>query len=62
MVFIMKGFKLVWSLFKTLSIIEYRVIINTDLFDLVLQFAGSLAALQDLLHLLFRLLVVDYRQ
>jgi hypothetical protein len=58
----MKGFKLVWSLFKTLSIIEYRVIINTDLFDLVLQFAGSLAALQDLLHLLFRLLVVDYRQ
>jgi hypothetical protein len=58
----MKGFKLVWSPLKTLSIIEYKVIINTDLFDLVLQLAGLLAALQDLLHLLFRLLVVDYKQ
>jgi hypothetical protein len=58
----MKGFKLVWSPFKTLSIVEYKVIINTDLFDLVLQLAGSLVVLQDLLHLLFRLLVVDYRQ
>jgi hypothetical protein len=58
----MKGFDLVWSSFKTLSIVKHRVVINTGPFDLILQLPRPLTALKHLLNIPLRLLVIDYRQ
>ena len=58
----MKGLKLVWSPFKTFGIVEFRVMIDAYLFDLVLKLTGALPALEDLLNFLFRLLIIDNRQ
>ena len=58
----MKGLKLVWSSFKTLGIIELRVMINAYPLNLVLKLTGALPTLEDLLNLLLRLLVIDNEQ
>jgi hypothetical protein len=58
----MKGLKLVWSPFKTLGIIEFRVMINAYPLDLVLKLPKALPTLEDLLNFPFRLLIIDDRQ
>ena len=57
----MKGLKFVWSPFKTFGVVEFRVMINAYPFNLILKFAGSFAALKNLLYLPFGRLVIDYR-
>ena len=58
----MEGSELVRCTLEAFCIIEHRVMVYTYLFSSVLQLPGVPAAVQDLLHLLFRLLIVLYRQ
>ena len=56
---IIEGLNLIQSPFKHFSIIEQGIIFYTYLLSLVLKLIGELLALEDLLDLLFRILVID---
>ena len=47
---------------ETFGVIEYKVVVDAYLFDLVLKPIRPLTALEHLLDLLFWLLVIYYRQ
>ena len=56
---IIEGLNLIQSPFEYFSIIEQGIIFYTYLLGLVLKLIGELLALEDLLDLLFRVLVID---
>ena len=56
---IIEGLNLIQSPFEYFSIIEQGIMFYTYLFGLVLKLIGELPALEDLLDLLFRVLVID---
>ena len=56
---IIEGLNLIQSPFEYFSIIEQGIMFYTYLFGLVLKLIGELLALEDLLDLLFRVLVID---
>ena len=56
---IIEGLNLIQSPFEYFSIIEQGIIFYTYLLGLVLKLIGKLPALEDLLDLLFRVLVID---
>ena len=58
-VLIIEGLNLIQSPFEYFSIIEQRIMFYTYLLGLVLKLIGELLALEDLLNLLFRVLVID---
>ena len=59
---VMKSLDLVWSPLKTFGIIEFWVVLHAYPFDLVLELAAPLAALEHVLDFPLRQLIVDYRQ
>ena len=56
---IIEGLNLIQSPFEHFSIVEQGIIFYTYLLGLVLKLTGELPALEDLLNLLFRVLVID---
>ena len=56
---IIEGLNLIQSPFEYFSIVEQGIMFYTYLLDPVLKLVGELLALEDLLDLLFRVLVVD---
>ena len=58
---IIEGLNLIQSPFECFSIIEQGIMFYTYLLGPVLKLAGELPALEDLLDLLFRVLVIDDR-
>ena len=58
---IIEGLNLIQSPFEYFSIIEQGIMFYTYLLGLVLKLTGELLALEDLLDLLFRVLVIDDR-
>ena len=58
---IIEGLNLIQSPFEYFSIIEQEIIFYTYLLGLVLKLTGELLALEDLLDLLFGVLIVDDR-
>ena len=56
---IIEGLNLIQSPFEYFSIIEQGIIFYTYLLGLILKLIGELPALEDLLDLLFRVLVID---
>ena len=56
---IIEGLNLIQSPFEYFSIIEQGIIFYTYLLGLVLKLIGELLALEDLLDLLFRVLIID---
>ena len=58
---IIEGLNLIQSPFEYFSIIEQGIIFYTYLLSLVLKLIGELLSLEDLLDLLFRVLVIDDR-
>ena len=59
---VMKGFELMRCPFKSFSVIELRIVVYANPFDLVLELMPPSLALEKLLYLLFRLLVIDNRE
>jgi hypothetical protein len=59
---VIESFDLVQGPFKSVGIIEDWIVIYADPFDLVLQSTVLLSALENLLNLLFWVLVIDYWQ
>ena len=59
---VIKGFDFVQGSLKVLGVVEYKVVVDAYLFNLVLKLTRPLMALDHLLDLLFWLLVIDYRQ
>ena len=57
----MEGLNLMQSLFEHFGIIEQGIMFYTYSLGPVLKLAGELPALEDLLDLLFRVLVIDDR-
>ena len=55
----MEGLNLIQSLFEYFGIIEQGIMFYTYLLSPVLKLIGELLALEDLLDLLFRVLVID---
>ena len=56
---IIEGLNLIQSPFEYFSIIEQGIMFYTYLLSLVLKLIGELLALEDLLDLLFGILVID---
>ena len=56
----MKGIDFVQGSLKFFDVIEYKVVVDTYLFDLVLKLVRPFTALEHLLNLLLRQLVVYY--
>ena len=56
---IIEGLNLIQSPFEYFSIVEQGIIFYTYLLSLVLKLIGELLVLEDLLDLLFRVLVID---
>ena len=59
---VMKSFDLVWSPFKTFSIIEFRVVLHAYPFDLVLELVAPPTALEHVVDFPLRQLIIDYGQ
>ena len=59
---VIKGIDFIQGSLKIFGVIEYKVVVDAYLFDLVLKLARPLTALDHLLDLLFWLLVIDYGQ
>ena len=55
----MEGLNLIQSPFECFGIVEQGIMFYTYLLGLVLKLIGELPALEDLLDLLFRVLVID---
>ena len=58
----MKGLDLMWRPFKALSIVEYRVVVDACLFDLILKLVILLTAVKHVVDFLLQLLVIHNRQ
>ena len=57
-VLVIESLDFVQGLFESVCVVELRVVVYVDLFDLVLELLKLLSALQYLLNFLFWLLVV----